>query len=56
MSRHSRIGRKVSTSDGMIQDSIATGQLYVLSDGAEIAACVIANDEKVDDYADARAG
>ena len=43
----------IHPSDGMIQDSIATGQLYVLSDGAEIAACVIANDEKVDDYADA---
>ena len=42
----------IHPSDGMIQDSIATGQLYVLSDGAEIAACVIANDEKVDGYAD----
>ena len=43
----------IHPSDGMIQDSIATGQLYVLSDGAEIAACVIANDEMVDGYADA---
>lgn len=42
----------IHPSDGMIQDSIATGQLYVLSDGDEIAACVIANDEKVDGYAD----
>ena len=43
----------IHPSDEMIQDSIATGQLYVLSDGDEIAACVIANDEKVDGYADA---
>ena len=43
----------IHPSNGMIQDSIATGQLYVLSDGDEIAACVIANDEKVDGYADA---
>ena len=43
----------IHPSDGMIQDSINTGQLYVLSDGDEIAACVIANDEKVDGYADA---
>ena len=43
----------IHPSDGMLQDSIATGQLYVLSDGDEIAACVIANDEKVDGYSDA---
>ena len=43
----------IHPSDGMIQDSINAGQLYVLSDGAEIAACVIANDEKVDGYSDA---
>ena len=43
----------IHPSDEMIQDSINTGQLYVLSDGDEIAACVIANDEKVDGYADA---
>ena len=42
----------IHPSDEMIQDSINTGQLYVLSDGDEIAACVIANDEKVDGYAD----
>ena len=43
----------IHPSDEMIQDSINTGQLYVLSDGDEIAACVIANAEKVDGYADA---
>ena len=43
----------IHPSDEMIQDSINAGQLYVLSDGDEIAACVIANDEKVDGYADA---
>ena len=43
----------IHPSDEMIQDSIDTGQLYVLSDGDEIAACVIANDEKVEGYADA---
>lgn len=37
----------------MIQASIDKGELYVLADGDEIAACVIANDEKVDGYADA---
>ena len=30
-----------------------TGELYVLADGDEIATCVIANDEKVEGYADA---
>ena len=43
----------IHPSDEMIQDSIDTGQLYVLADSAEIVACVIANDEKVDGYADA---
>ena len=42
----------IHPSDEMIQDSIGTGQLYVLADGDEIAACVIANDEKVDGYLD----
>ena len=42
----------IHPSDKMIQDSIATGQLYVLSDDEEIVACVIANDEKVDGYSD----
>ena len=41
----------IHPSDEMIQDSIDTGELYVLSDGNEIAACVIANDEKVEGYA-----
>ena len=46
----------IHPSDEMIQDSIDTGQLYVLSDDDdddEIAACVIANDERVDGYSDA---
>lgn len=43
----------IHPSDEMIQISIDRRQLYVLADGAEIAACVIANDEKVDGYADA---
>ena len=37
----------------MIQASIDKGELYVLADGDEIATCVIANDEKVEGYADA---
>ena len=41
----------IHPSDEMMQDSIDTGELYVLSDGNEIAACVIANDEKVEGYA-----
>ena len=40
-------------SDEMIQNSIEREELYVLADGDEIAACVIANDEKVEGYADA---
>ena len=36
-----------------IIDSINTGQLYVLLDDEKVAACVIANDEKVDGYSDA---
>ena len=43
----------IHPSDEMIQDSIDTRQLYVLSDDEKIAACVIANDEKVDGYSDA---
>ena len=43
----------IHPSDGMIQDSIDKGNLYVLVDGGEIAACVIANDQKVEGYADA---
>ena len=43
----------IHPSDEMIQDSIDTRQLYVLSDDEKIAACVIANDEKVDGYAGA---
>ena len=43
----------IHPSDEMILDSIDKGDLYVLSDGDEIAACVIANDEKVEGYADA---
>ena len=43
----------IHPSDEMIQISIDRRQLYVLADGAEIAACVIANDKKVDGYADA---
>ena len=43
----------IHPSDEMIQDCIGTGQLYVLADGDEIATCVIANDEKVEGYADA---
>ena len=43
----------IHPSDEMIQASIDKGELYVLADGEEIAACVIANDEKVDGYSDA---
>ena len=43
----------IHPSDEMMQDSIDKGDLYVLVDGREIAACVIANDEKVEGYADA---
>ena len=43
----------IHPSDEMILDSIDKGDLYVLTDGDEIAACVIANDEKVEGYADA---
>ena len=41
------------SSDEMILDCIDKGDLFVLSDGDEIAACIIANDEKVEGYADA---
>ena len=43
----------IHPSDEMIRNSIGKKELYVLADGDEIAACVIANDEKVDGYADA---
>lgn len=37
----------------MIQNSIDREELYVLADGGDIAACVIADAEKVDGYSDA---
>ena len=43
----------IHPSDEMIQISIGRGELYVLADDDEITACVIANDEKIDGYADA---
>lgn len=43
----------IHPSDEMIQNSIEREELYVLADGDEIAACIIANDEKVEGYADA---
>ena len=43
----------IHPSDEMIRNSIDKEELYVLADGNEIAACVIANDEKVDGYAGA---
>ena len=43
----------IHPSDEMIRNSIDKKELYVLADSDEIAACVIANDEKVDGYADA---
>ena len=43
----------IHLSDEMIQNSIEREELYVLADGDEIAACVIANDEEVEGYADA---
>lgn len=45
--------KEIHPSDEMILDSIDKGDLYVLADGEKIAACVIANDEKVEGYADA---
>ena len=45
--------KEIHPSDEMILDSIDKGGLYVLADGGEIVACVIANDEKVEGYADA---
>ena len=45
--------KEIHPSDEMIQNSIEREELYVLADGDEIAACVIANDEKVDGYLDA---
>ena len=43
----------IHPSDEMIQNSIDREELYVLADGGDIAACVIANAEKVDGYSDA---
>lgn len=43
----------IHPSDEMIQNSIDRKELYVLADGDEIAAGVIANGEKVDGYSDA---
>ena len=43
----------IHPSDEMIQNSIDREELYVLADGDEIVACVIANAEKVDGYLDA---
>ena len=43
----------IHPSDEMIQNSIDREELYVLADGDEIVACVIANAEKVDAYSDA---
>ena len=43
----------IHPSDEMILDSIDKGDMYVLADGEEIAACVIADNEKVDGYSDA---
>ena len=40
----------IHPSDEMLQNSIAREEMYVLADGNEIAACVIANGEKVDGY------
>ncbi|WP_230399294.1 GNAT family N-acetyltransferase [Novisyntrophococcus fermenticellae] len=41
----------IHPSDEMLQESIEKGEMYVLADG-EVAACVIANNEKVDEYVD----
>ena len=45
--------KEIHLSDEMIQNSIEREELYVLADGDEIAACVIANDEEAEGYADA---
>ena len=45
--------KEIHPSDEMIQNSIEREELYVLADGDEIAACVIANDEEPEGYADA---
>lgn len=45
--------KEIHPSDEMIQNSIEREELYVLADGDEIAACVIANDEEAKGYADA---
>ena len=43
----------IHPSDEMIQNSIEREELYVLVDGGEIAACVIADNEKFDGYSEA---
>lgn len=45
--------KEIHPSDEMIQNSIEREEIYVLADGDEIAACVIANDEEAEGYADA---
>ena len=45
--------KEIHPSDEMIQNSIDSTELYVLSDDEKITACVIANAEKVDGYSDA---
>ena len=42
----------IHPSDEMIRNSIDKEELYVLADGDTVAACVIANGEKVDGYSD----
>ena len=42
----------IHPSDEMIRNSIDKEELYVLADGDTVAACVIANGEKVDGYLD----
>ena len=42
----------IHPSDEMLQNSIDREEMYVLADGNEIAACVIANDEKAEGYSD----
>lgn len=44
--------KKIHPSDEMIENSIDNGEMYVLTDEGDVAACVIANGKKVDGYAD----
>ena len=44
----------IHPSDELIRNGIDRAELYVLADGDEIAACVIANGEKIDGYEDAQ--